>query len=188
MMPLSNLTIPGIGLAAIGSNALGLLGQSNDVPAALKNNTANAPSFASFLESQQAPSGASPTKKTSPSEQASEPMTKTEKQIREAARGFERTLVRQMLSTVRSNTLRGGDDQSESSKGYLEIADDKLADTLVAGRGVGFASKVADQMLAQPNIKALIEADKKAVSNTKQFSITNHINSAVNQYKNASSF
>ena len=130
---------------------------------------------------------ATATLKTSPSEPAG-PMTKTEKQIREAARGFERTLVRQMLSTVRSNSLRGGDDQNESSKGYLEIADDKLADALVAGKGVGFASKVADQMLAQPNIKALIENEKKAVITTNTTNLNSNLNSAINQYKNVSSF
>jgi hypothetical protein len=187
MMSLSNLTIPGVGLAALGSNAFGLIGQSNELPAVLKNNNANNSSFASILDAQQSNSGASSTTKTSPST-VSEPMTKTEKQIREAARGFERTLVRQMLTTVRSNTLRGGDDQSDSSKGYLEIADDKLADTLVAGKGVGFASKVAEQMLSQPNVKALIEDEKKAVNTTKQSGLVNNFNSVVNQYKKTSSF
>ena len=187
MMSLSNLTIPGVGLAALGTNALGLLGQSNDLPAVLKNNTSNSSSFASVLDAQQSTSGSSSTTKTSPPE-VTDSMTKTEKQIREAARGFERTLVRQMLSTVRSNTLRGGDDQNETSKGYLEIADDKLADTLVAGKGVGFASKVAEQMLSQPNVKALIETEKKAVNTTKQSGLVNNFNSAVNQYKNTSSF
>ena len=193
MMSLTNLTIPGVGLAALASNLSGLSSSANDLPLALKNNTLSPSTFASALDAQKSSPGANTiatataTLKTSPSEPAG-PMTKTEKQIREAARGFERTLVRQMLSTVRSNSLRGGDDQNESSKGYLEIADDKLADALVAGKGVGFASKVADQMLAQPNIKALIENEKKAVITTNTTNLNSNLNSAINQYKNVSSF
>ena len=193
MMSLTNLTIPGVGLAALASNLSGLSSSANDLPLVLKNNTLSPSTFASALDAQKSSPGANTiatataTLKTSPSEPAG-PMTKTEKQIREAARGFERTLVRQMLSTVRSNSLRGGDDQNESSKGYLEIADDKLADALVAGKGVGFASKVADQMLAQPNIKALIENEKKAVITTNTTNLNSNLNSAINQYKNVSSF
>ena len=187
MMPLSNLMIPGVGLAVMGSNAMGILNQSNDLPAVLKNNDTRNPSFASVLDSQPTSVASSAVTKKSPA-QPTGPMTKTEQQIREAARGFERTLVRQMLSTVRSNSLRGGDDQSESSKGYLEIADDKLADALVAGKGVGFASKVADQMLVQPNVKALIEAEKKAVNNSNIIDLNNSLSGAINQYKKVSSF
>ena len=187
MMPLSNLTIPGVGLAAIGSNVVGLLSPANDLPAALQANTSSNSTFASALNSQPTAAVSSSVTKTSPA-QSTGPMTKTEHQIREAARAFERTLVRQMLSTVRSNTLRGGDEQNESSKGYLEIADDKLADALVAGKGVGFASKVADQMLNQPNVKALIEAEKKAVNNSNTTDLNNGLNGAINQYKKVSSF
>jgi Rod binding domain-containing protein len=93
-----------------------------------------------------------------------------------------------MLSTVRSTSLRGGEDQGETSKGYLEIADDKLADALVAGKGIGFATKVADQMLAQPNIKALIEAEKKAVNKDNTSNQSNSLNSVLNQYKKVSTF
>jgi Rod binding domain-containing protein len=187
MMSLSNLTIPGVGLAAIGSNAMNLLGQSNQLPPVLKNNSANPGSFASVLDAQQ-PNAEETSSTTKSNSEASGLTTKTEKQIREAARAFERTLVRQMLSTVRSNSLRGGDDQNESSKGYLEIADDKLADSLVAGKGIGFANKVADQMLKQPNVKALIETEKKSVSSTNGSNLKTNINSVVNQYKNVSSF
>ena len=73
----------------------------------------------------------------------------------------------------------------QASKGYLEIADDKLADTMVAGKGIGFATKVADQMLAQPNVKALIEAEKKAVNSTNGTTFTNKLNSVINQYQKA---
>ena len=72
-----------------------------------------------------------------------------------------------MLSSVRSSELRGGEISgmpSSSSNGYLEIADDKLADSLVAGKGIGFAQKVAEQMLKEPSVKALIEQEKKAVN------------------------
>lgn len=94
---------------------------------------------------------------------SSSKLTKTEKQIHDAARGFERTLVRQMLSTIRSASLRGSEDGAPSTSGYLEMADDKLVDSLVAGKGMGFGQQVAKQMLQQPNIKALIEVEKKAV-------------------------
>jgi len=173
IMNLTDMSIPGIGLASAGASSLtGLFNQSLELPNVLKTD-----SFASVLDTQQ----------SSPSA-INGSTTKTEKQIREAARGFERTLIRQMLSTVRSNALRGGDEQTEASKGYLEIADDKLADSLVAGKGIGFATKLADQLLAQPKVKALIDTEKKTVSSTNNSDLTNNINRAVNQYKNASSF
>jgi hypothetical protein len=37
-------------------------------------------------------------------------------------------------------------------------------------------------------VKALIETEKKAVNTTKQSGLVNNFNSAVNQYKNTSSF
>ena len=118
-----------------------------------------------------------------------EKMTKTESQIREAARGFERTLVRQMLSSVRSSALRGDEISgmpASSSSGYLEIADDKLADSLVSGKGIGFAQKVAEQMLKEPSIKALIEQEKRCVNNsiTEGKDSIKTISSKVSQYNN----
>jgi len=53
---------------------------------------------------------------------------------------------------------------------------------------VGFASKVADQMLSQPNVKALIEAEKKSVNHTIKANSAANFNNVVNQYKNISSF
>jgi Rod binding domain-containing protein len=179
MLPLSNFAIPGVGLAAAGASLSGLLTNNMPtLPAALSGQKNTDQSFASVLNNQ-APVNSDASKPT---------VSKTEKEIREAAKGFERTLIRQMLSTVRSTSLRGGEDQGETSKGYLEIADDKLADALVAGKGIGFATKVADQMLAQPNIKALIEAEKKAVNKDNTSNQSNSLNSVLNQYKKVSTF
>ena len=90
--------------------------------------------------------------------------TKTEAQIRSAAQGFERVLVRQMLSTMRNPDLRGDDSSKTTSSGYLELADDNLADIMSKGKGMGFGSKLAEQLLAQANVKQLITNDKNAVN------------------------
>jgi Rod binding domain-containing protein len=89
--------------------------------------------------------------------------TKTEGQIRSSAQGFERILVRQMLSTMRNPNLRGDDTAKTTSSGYLELADDNLADLLSKGKGMGFGSKIAEQLLQQANIKQLITNEKNAV-------------------------
>jgi len=85
--------------------------------------------------------------------------------IRKAAQGFERTLVRQMLSIVRSTNIRGGDAPSTTSSGYLEIMDDKIADQLVAGKGLGFGSKMAEQLIQQIKAKNINESSPNAVNN-----------------------
>jgi Rod binding domain-containing protein len=95
--------------------------------------------------------------------------------IRKAAQGFERTLVRQMLSIVRSSNIRGGDAPSTTSSGYLEIMDDKIADQLVAGKGLGFGSKMAEQLIQQIKAKNINESTTNAVNNSLASS------SAVNQ-------
>jgi Rod binding domain-containing protein len=95
--------------------------------------------------------------------------------IRKAAQGFERTLVRQMLSIVRSSNIRGGDAPSTTSSGYLEIMDDKIADQLVAGKGLGFGSKMAEQLIQQIKAKNINESATNAVNNSLASS------SAVNQ-------
>ena len=92
--------------------------------------------------------------------------TKTEAQIRSSAQGFERILVRQMLSTMRNPNLRGDDTAKTTSTGYLELADDNLADLLSKGKGMGFGSKIAEQLLAQANVKQLITNDKNAVNSS----------------------
>ena len=90
--------------------------------------------------------------------------TKTEAQIRSSAQGFEKILVRQMLTTMRNPNLRGDDTAKTTSSGYLELADDNLADLLSKGKGMGFGSKIAEQLLQQANVKQLITNDKNAVN------------------------
>jgi len=90
--------------------------------------------------------------------------TKTEAQIRTSAQGFERILVRQMLSTMRNPDLRGDDDSKTTSSAYLEIADDNMADLLSKGQGIGLATKLAEQILQQANIKQLINNEKNSVT------------------------
>ncbi len=89
----------------------------------------------------------------------------TDDKIRKAAQGFERTLVRQMLSIVRSTNIRGGESISTTSSGYLEILDDKVADQLTAGKGVGFGSKMAEQLIRQINAKNVNGLPENAVDN-----------------------
>ena len=89
----------------------------------------------------------------------------SDEKIRKAAQGFERTLVRQMLSIVRSTNIRGGDAPSTTSSGYLEILDDKVADQLTAGKGVGFGNKMAEQLIQQINAKNVNSLTENAVNN-----------------------
>jgi len=184
---LSSFSLPGAGLVAADAVLSKVIGSTTNKNATLQNNGSK-DAFADILSTQ----GANniKTNQLNDSQKFSEKMTKTESKIREAARGFERTLVRQMLSSVRSTTLRGSDISgmsSSTSSNYLEIADDKLADSLVAGKGMGFAQKVAEQMLKEPSVKALIEQDKKAVNQSINDSSTDPIktiSSRANQYIN----
>lgn len=89
-----------------------------------------------------------------------------EEKIRKAAQGFERTLVRQMLSIVRNTSIRGDDKPNTTSMGYLEILDDKVADQLTAGKGLGFATQMAEQMIAQIKAKTLNDTAQNVVNNT----------------------
>ena len=59
-----------------------------------------------------------------------EDITKSEKKIREAAQGFERTLLRQMLSVARNSNISGTETKSSMSMAYLQMMDDQLADLL----------------------------------------------------------
>jgi len=90
----------------------------------------------------------------------------SDEKIRKAAQGFERTLVRQMLSIVRSTNIRGGDNLSTTSSGYLEMLDDKVADQLTAGKGLGFGNKMAEQLIQQIKAKNVNDQVGNAVSNT----------------------
>jgi Rod binding domain-containing protein len=160
---LSSFTLPGAGLVAADTVLSKVMGSTTNKNSIHNNGSKDA--FADILNAQGSKNLNAG--QLNNGQKSSEKMTKAESQIREAARGFERTLVRQMLSSVRSSELRGGEISgmpSSSSNGYLEIADDKLADSLVAGKGIGFAQKVAEQMLKEPSVKALIEQEKKAVN------------------------
>lgn len=91
------------------------------------------------------------------------PVSTSEDKLKKAAQGFERTLIRQMLSTVRSTNLRGSDEASNSAKSYLEIMDDNVADMLSRGNGIGFANKMAEQLIQQANAGKLIGNTEIAV-------------------------
>ena len=92
-----------------------------------------------------------------------EDITKSEKKIREAAQGFERTLLRQMLSVARNSNISGTENKSSMSMAYLQMMDDQLADMLAKTKKIGFGEKMAEQLLQQSNIKQLINSEKKAV-------------------------
>ena len=89
--------------------------------------------------------------------------TSDEDKLKKAAQGFERTLIRQMLSTVRNTNVRGTEEQSSASKSYLEIMDDHMADMLSKGKGMGFGTKMAEQLIQQANVGKLIGNNEKAV-------------------------
>jgi Rod binding domain-containing protein len=89
--------------------------------------------------------------------------TSDEDKLKKAAQGFERTLIRQMLSTVRNTNLRGTEEQSSASKSYLEIMDDHMADMLSKGKGMGFGTKMAEQLIQQANAGKLIGNGEIAV-------------------------
>jgi len=93
-----------------------------------------------------------------------EDITKSEKKIREAAQGFERTLLRQMLSVSRNSNISGTETKSSMSMAYLQMMDDQLADLLSKTKKIGFGEKMAEQLLEQSNIKQLINSEKKAVN------------------------
>ena len=180
---LSSFSLPGAGLVAADTVLSKVMGSTTNKNSIQNNGSKDA--FADILSAQNSKNIKAG--QLNDGQKSSEKMTKAESQIREAARGFERTLVRQMLSSVRSSALRGGEISgmpSSSSNGYLEIADDKLADSLVAGKGMGFAQKVAEQMLKEPSVKALIEQEKKAVKNsiTDSTDSIKPISSKTNQY------
>jgi len=86
-----------------------------------------------------------------------------EAKLKQAAQGFERTLIRQMLSSARNTSLNGMDGQSNTSKSYLEIMDDHVADMLSKGPGIGFGNKMAEQLIAQANAGKLSGNEKVAV-------------------------
>ena len=86
-----------------------------------------------------------------------------EAKLKQAAQGFERTLIRQMLSSARNTSINAMDGQSSTSKSYLEMMDDHVADMLSKGSGVGFGNKMAEQLIAQANAAKLSGNEKIAV-------------------------
>ena len=66
---------------------------------------------------------------------------KNEAKIRQAAEGFERVLIRQMLSSARKVDLSGQDNTSVPSAGYLQLMDDHWADLLAKVGSLGFGKK-----------------------------------------------
>jgi Rod binding domain-containing protein len=82
-------------------------------------------------------------------------MTDREKVV-EAARGFETTLVRQMLKEIHNSPFNP---KTEGKRdGYLEMVDDQMAATITKGNGLGFAKKMVEQLLSQSEIAKQINA------------------------------
>jgi Rod binding domain-containing protein len=95
--------------------------------------------------------------------QTSSSASTNDAKLKQAAQGFERTLLRQMLSSARNTNLNGMDEQSTTSKSYLEIMDDHVADLLSQGQGVGFGRQMAEQLIAQSNRAKLSGIQEVAV-------------------------
>lgn len=85
----------------------------------------------------------------------------SEQKIREAAKGFEAVLVRQMLRELRQTSWSKS--QSDINSGYLQIGDEHLANHIVHSGGLGFAKAMASQMLQQIQKARLIEGAETAV-------------------------
>ena len=83
-------------------------------------------------------------------------MTTAEK-VAEAARGFETTLVRQMLKEIHNSPFNPK--QGANRDGYLEMVDDQMAATITRGNGLGFAKKMTEQLLNQSQIAKQIKAN-----------------------------
>jgi len=87
----------------------------------------------------------------------------SEAKIRQSAQGFERILIRQMLTTARKTDLSGQDNTSTTSAGYLQLMDDHWADLLSKTGSLGFGKRMADQLISQMKVKQLIGQGKNAV-------------------------
>ena len=85
----------------------------------------------------------------------------SEQKIREAAKGFEAVLMRQMLRELRQSSWNKS--QSDINAAYLQIGDEHLANHIVQSGGLGFAKAMATQMLQQIETARLIEGAKTAV-------------------------
>jgi Rod binding domain-containing protein len=77
--------------------------------------------------------------------------------VEEAARGFETTLVRQMLREMRTSSFNPDKNKSINS-GYTDMVDDQVAAMITKGNGLGFAKKMTEQLLQQADVAAKIKA------------------------------
>jgi Rod binding domain-containing protein len=77
--------------------------------------------------------------------------------VEEAARGFETTLVRQMLREMRNSSF-DPDKQKSINTGYTDMVDDQVAAMITKGKGLGFASKMTEQLLRQADMASQIKA------------------------------
>jgi Rod binding domain-containing protein len=73
-----------------------------------------------------------------------------QEKVAEAARGFETTLVRQMLKEVNNSPFNPNKEVKRD--GYLEMVDDQMAAMITRGDGLGFAKKMTEQLLNQSQI------------------------------------
>jgi Rod binding domain-containing protein len=76
--------------------------------------------------------------------------------VAEAARGFETTLVRQMLKEVNNSPFNPNKEVKRD--GYLEMVDDQMAAMITRGDGLGFAKKMTEQLLNQSHIAKQINS------------------------------
>ena len=106
---------------------------------------------------------AQPRVNTSQKTQSTAGKDDSEAKIRESAQGFERILIRQMLTTARKTDLSGQDNTSATSAGYLQLMDDHWADLLSKTGSLGFGKQMADQLISQMKVKQLIGQGKNAV-------------------------
>jgi Rod binding domain-containing protein len=79
-----------------------------------------------------------------------------QQQVADAARGFETTLVRQMLSEMRNSPFNPK--ETGSNDGYTQMVDDQMAATITKGKGLGFAQKMTEQLMKQSAIAKQISA------------------------------
>jgi Rod binding domain-containing protein len=77
--------------------------------------------------------------------------------IEEAARGFETTLVRQMLREMRNSSFNPDKNKSINT-GYTDMVDDQVAAMITKGNGLGFAKKMTEQLMQQADLAAKIKA------------------------------
>lgn len=80
--------------------------------------------------------------------------------IKKAAVQFEAFFLRQMLSEVRGSSEGGLLDQGPGAKMFKEMLDERLADSMAEGGGIGIAQMVAEQLSSQLGV----EMDPEAIA------------------------